>query len=75
MLLKLSEYLSSKIYSAILPKAFSLPVIYDFICCICMIIIVFSCYMVIMNRRKYVNSLYFGCMFYSIFRLMSVIFK
>ena len=75
MLLDITNYLSSKIYDAILPKAFNLPVVYDFFCCICMIVIVFSCYMIIINKRKYINSLYFSCMFYGVFRLMSVIFK
>jgi len=69
------DYISGKIYDAILPKAFSLPIIYDLFSCVCIIVIVFSCYCVMMNRRKYVNYLYFSCMFYSIFRFMSVIFR
>jgi len=73
MLVEISDYLSGKIYDLILPK-FSFITIFDVGCCICLCVTVLSCYMVIMNRKKYANYLYYSCMFYTIFRLMSVIF-
>jgi len=72
---KISDYLSGKIYDLILPKfSMSFPVIFDIGCCVCVCVLVFSCYMIIMNKKKYVNNLYYSFMFYTILRLMSVIF-